>query len=154
MIEIYQMMNYHNCGILNKEQTLKDLQNIKKSNEVCAFYKTPYWNYYFNYDILDKSRIYGKFMLFSYEPEILIPQYKEIIEYGLSPLIKFSTDKKSFQSKGKSKITCIYTDRNYKLIKELAYFIKHNNMVKKNIPFQAPYDYYNIKTKMMLDDFL
>ena len=169
---IFDTLNYHNCGLLyrNRDKIIEDLMNMYKNNssfkEMASIYNTPYWNYIMNIRDMTESRIYGKFMIFTYEPEILTDSLKDIVSRGLSPIIKYSTNKPSFQTKrnkdgslSKSKIICIYTDRSYRKIRDLAIYLVKNEIIKKDIPFQASYDYgyegskYQLKKKMMLSDF-
>ena len=175
--KIYETINYHNCGsfwgLENKNRIIDDLKRLDEevskglnNSNYFSLYRTPYWNYILNVEDLTKQRLYGKFMIFTKNPEDeeLQRNLKEIVNIGLSAMIKYSTDKPNFQSKidknGNitSKIICIYTDRDYRKISNLAYFIKKHEMINKDIPFQAPYEwgygYNKIEKKMMLSDFL
>ena len=159
---IFKTLNYHNCGILSNFKIRHDFNEKDK----IFGYKTKYWIYYINLnhnDFLNEYCLYGKFMIHTKDPEDdkFIKFYKDCINTGLCPMIKYTNS-----NLGKSsKTICIYTDNNSKHILLLAEFLLKQNVIKYNdLPFRGNWEIndcindengnkYNIKRKMMLSDF-
>lgn len=159
---IYNSINYHNCGILQKFKIKNDLSGLNYIYN----YRTKYWIYYINLnhkDFMNKYCLFGKFMFYTQYPDKseYIKFYKECIKTGLCPMIKYTNPNLG----SNTKTICIYTDNNHINILKLSEFLLSQNIFKySDLPFRANWkinncinyengNIFNIEREMMLSDF-